>query len=114
MEQFVEYIVKNIVDDADSVNVTCLKGQREMLVEIRVNPEDIGKLIGRKGRTINALRTIVGMIAAKMGSRSRVELIEDSDEEQEGKEESQEESQEESSVEDRAEDQEETSEEPAE
>ncbi|MGM0440121.1 MAG: KH domain-containing protein [Chlamydiota bacterium] len=76
MEEFINYIVKNLVDDPDAVNVRTLEGSREILVEIRVAKNDIGKVVGSKGRTINALRTIASIVATKLGRRVRLELIE--------------------------------------
>ena len=52
MKEFVEYIVKNLVDTPNDVNVNCYEGERGMIVEVRVNPQDIGKVVGRKGNTI--------------------------------------------------------------
>ena len=76
MEQFVEYIVKNLVDAPDAVKVVCLKGQKEVLVEIRVGAEDTGKVVGRRGETINSLRTLLSLVAYKTGYRAHLELIE--------------------------------------
>lgn len=76
MKEFVEYIVKNLVDAPNDVNVNCYEGDRGMIVEVRVNPQDVGKIVGRKGNTIKALRTISMMICARLGRRVRVEIIE--------------------------------------
>lgn len=76
MKEFVEYIVKNLVDAPHDVNVNCYEGDRGMIVEVRVNPQDVGKVVGRKGNTIKALRTIAMMICARLGRRVRVEIIE--------------------------------------
>lgn len=76
MKEFIEYIVKNLVDAPDSVDVRCFEGERGMIVEVRVGQTDIGKVVGRKGLTIKALRTISMMICARLGRRVRVELVE--------------------------------------
>ena len=76
MKEFIEYIVKNLVDNPESVAVTCIENERGILVEVRVGPGDVGKVVGRKGTTINALRTISMMICARLGRRVRVELVE--------------------------------------
>ena len=76
MEAFVGYIVKNLVECPDDVDVRCFEGDKDLLVEVRVNGDDVGKVVGGKGKTINAIRTIAMMVAARLGRRVRVELIE--------------------------------------
>jgi hypothetical protein len=76
MKEFIEYIVKNLVDSPSDVNVNCYEGDRGMVVEVKVNPQDIGKVVGRKGNTIKSLRTISMMICARLGRRVRVEIVE--------------------------------------
>ncbi len=74
MEEFVGYIVKNLVDVPEEVTAECRLGEDEVIIDIRVSPTDAGKVIGRRGKTIQALRTIAGMVAARLGCRVRVEL----------------------------------------
>ncbi len=76
MKEFIEYLVKNLVDHPERVEVKCIEGERGMLVEVRVGPQDVGKVVGRKGMTIKALRTICAMICARLGRKVRVELVE--------------------------------------
>ena len=76
MKEFVAYIVKNLVDEPDLVTVHCDQGERGLVVEIRVGQKDIGKVVGRKGTTINALRTIAMTACARLGHKVRVELVE--------------------------------------
>lgn len=76
MKEFIEYIIKNLVDVPNDVNVNCYEAERGMVVEVRVNPQDVGKVVGRKGNTIKALRTIAIMICARLGHRVRIEIIE--------------------------------------
>lgn len=76
MKDFIEYIIKNLVHNPDSVKVDCFEGERGMIVEIRVHQEDVGKVVGKKGATINALRTISMMICSRLGRKIRVELVE--------------------------------------
>ena len=76
MENFVEYIIKNLADDPDSVKVECFKGRRGILIEIKAAKKDIGKIVGNQGRTINALRTIASIVASRMQKRVRLEIIE--------------------------------------
>jgi len=76
MKEFVEYIVKNLVDYPDHVNVDCVEGEKGLIVEVRVSPDDVGKVVGRRGNTINAIRTIAMMVCARIGRKVRVEIIE--------------------------------------
>lgn len=75
MKEFIEYLVKNLVESPDSVDVRCLDGEQKLVVEIRVAENDVGKVVGRGGRTINALRTIVAAIGARVGRPVRLDLI---------------------------------------
>ncbi|HSP37615.1 MAG TPA: RNA-binding protein [Frankiaceae bacterium] len=76
LESAVEHLVRGIVDNPDDVNVSARNGRRGRTLEIRVHPSDLGKVIGRGGRTARALRTVV----ASVGGRSvRVDVV-DTDE----------------------------------
>ena len=77
MKDFVEYIVKNLVDSPDVVEVKCIEGERGMIIEVRVAQDDIGQVVGKHGRTIKALRTVVMTVCSRIGKRARLELIED-------------------------------------
>lgn len=76
MKEFIEYLVKNLVDHPTNVDVRCSEGDKGIVVEVRVDPADVGKVVGRKGMTIKALRTISMMVCARLGRRVRVELVE--------------------------------------
>ena len=73
MDEALEHLVKGIVDNPDDVVVAEKNHRRGTTLEVRVNPEDIGKVIGRNGRTAKALRTVVSALA---GRTIRVDLIE--------------------------------------
>ena len=75
MEEFVAYIIKNLVSDTDGVHVKTVEDPEKLKIEIYVAAEDVGKVIGRKGNTINALRTIVRTVATRLGRRVQVDLI---------------------------------------
>ena len=75
MEQFIAYLVKNIVNEPDAVDIRSLLGQNGLLIEIRVAPEDIGKVVGRKGNVIRSLRTLAMTIGARLGRRVHLEII---------------------------------------
>jgi predicted RNA-binding protein YlqC (UPF0109 family) len=65
LEAALEHLVKGIVDNPDDVTVDMVSGRRGRTLEVRVNPEDLGKVIGRSGRTAKALRTVVAAIGGK-------------------------------------------------
>jgi predicted RNA-binding protein YlqC (UPF0109 family) len=76
MKEFIEYLVKNLVDQPNEVEVLCSEGEKGWLFQIKVSPEDVGKVIGRKGMTIKALRTIVISVYARLGHRIQLEILE--------------------------------------
>jgi predicted RNA-binding protein YlqC (UPF0109 family) len=65
LENALEHLVRGIVDNPDDVTVDMVSGRRGRTLEVRVNPEDLGKVIGRSGRTAKALRTVVAAIGGK-------------------------------------------------
>jgi uncharacterized protein len=76
MKAFIEYVVKALVDHPEEVLVTEVDGERVVVFELRLNQTDIGKVIGKSGRTITAIRTLLTSAAAKQGKRSMLEIIE--------------------------------------
>ncbi len=76
MKDVVIEIVKRLVDNPDDVDAKEVEGEQTTIIEITTNPEDIGKVIGKKGRTIKALRTIVNAAAVKDDKRVTVEIVE--------------------------------------
>jgi uncharacterized protein len=76
MRELVEYIAKALVDESDLVNVTEVEGERVTVIELRVAQGDLGKVIGKQGRTARALRTILNANATKMRKRAVLEIIE--------------------------------------
>jgi uncharacterized protein len=76
LEAALEHLVKGIVDSPDDVTVTMVSNRRGRTLEVRVHPDDLGKVIGRSGRTAKALRTVVTAIG---GKGVRVDVI-DTDE----------------------------------
>ncbi|MEZ0328161.1 MAG: KH domain-containing protein [Dissulfuribacterales bacterium] len=76
MKELVEYLVKSLVDNVDAVQVTEVEGEQTTVVEVRVAQEDIGKIIGRQGRTAKALRTIVSAASNKLKKRAMLEILE--------------------------------------
>lgn len=76
MKELVEYIVKALVDKPEEVVVTEKEGIQTSVVELKVAKEDIGKVIGKHGRTAEAMRTIISAASAKKKKRCVLELIE--------------------------------------
>ncbi len=68
-------LVSKIVDNPDDVSVTEVEGERAAILELRVNESDVGKVIGREGRIINALRTLVKAAAGRENKRITIELL---------------------------------------
>ncbi len=75
MKELVEFIAKSIVDDPSQVHVSEIEGEAAVILELRVGPEDMGRVIGRGGRTANAIRALVRVLAAKQGKRVTVEIV---------------------------------------
>ena len=76
MKELVEYIAKVLVDNPDEVSVTELEGQQTTVIELRVAKDDLGKVIGKQGRTARAIRTILGAASTKLKKRSVLEILE--------------------------------------
>ena len=77
MKEFVEYIIKNLVDQPDKVRITEMGGTHTLIIELAVDQGDIGKVIGKKGKTINAIRTLLMSVASRNGIRVSLEIIEE-------------------------------------
>ena len=76
MKAFIEYVVKSLVDHPDQVDISEVDGERVVVFEVRLNQTDVGKVIGKSGRTITAIRTLLTSAAAKNGKRAMLEIIE--------------------------------------
>lgn len=74
MKELLLYIAKNLVDDPDAVTVTEIPGENTVL-ELRVAPEDMGKVIGRQGRIAKEIRTIIKSVAQRDGQKVSVEIV---------------------------------------
>ncbi len=77
MKEFVAYIVKNLVDHPDKVRINEIGGTQTIIIELYVEKSDIGKIIGKGGRTINAIRTLVMSVASRNGLRVTLEIVEE-------------------------------------
>lgn len=74
-KDLIEYIAKSLVDDPSAVQVQEAEGERSMVIELRVGPGDIGKVIGKYGRIAKALRTVLSASASKTGKRYTLEIL---------------------------------------
>jgi predicted RNA-binding protein YlqC (UPF0109 family) len=76
MKDLVEYIAKALVDNPDAVQVNEVEGEQTSVIELKVSKEDLGKVIGRQGRTARAMRTILNAASTKLRKRSVLEILE--------------------------------------
>ncbi|MCL2064495.1 MAG: KH domain-containing protein [Candidatus Cloacimonetes bacterium] len=76
MKELVEFIVKALVDDPSDVQIHEITGDKITLYELKVSKKDIGKIIGKKGRTAVAIRTILNAVSTKQGKRAELEIVE--------------------------------------
>ena len=76
MKDLIAYIAKALVDKPEEVVVTEIVGQQTSVIELKVAKEDMGKVIGKRGRTALAMRTILSAASTKMKKRSVLEIIE--------------------------------------
>ncbi len=76
MKEFVKQIVSEIVDNPGAVQMTTLEGEKTSIVEMRCEQKDIGKIIGKSGKTITAIRILASSVAARQGRRAVVEVVE--------------------------------------
>jgi len=76
LKDLVEYLAKALVDNPEEVNVTEVEGESATILELSVAKTDLGKVIGRQGKTARAMRTILGASSAKLGKKSILEIVE--------------------------------------
>ena len=75
MKDLIAYIAKVLVDKPEEVVVTEIEGEQTSVIELRVAKEDLGKVIGKQGRTARAMRTILGAASTKIRKRSILEIL---------------------------------------
>ncbi|HZK40569.1 MAG TPA: KH domain-containing protein [Atribacterota bacterium] len=76
MKELIELIIKGIVDNPDKVEINEIVGEKSSIYEVKVDSDDIGKVIGRQGRNIKSIRTIVNAAAQKDDKRVVIEIVE--------------------------------------
>ena len=75
--EMIEVIAKSLVDEPEEVSVQAVNGSQSCVVELSVHPSDLGKVIGRKGRTAKSIRTLLGAVSMKHNRRYTLEILED-------------------------------------
>ncbi|NBV49837.1 KH domain-containing protein [bacterium] len=76
LRELVEIMAKALVDFPEQVNVAEIEGEQTTVIELKVAKEDLGKIIGKEGRTARSLRTILGAVSTKLRKRSVLEILE--------------------------------------
>ena len=76
MKELIKYIAQALVDNPDQVEVSEVEGNQTSVLELKVAKEDLGKVIGKQGRTARAMRTILSAASAKVKKRTVLEIIE--------------------------------------
>jgi predicted RNA-binding protein YlqC (UPF0109 family) len=76
MRELIEFLAKSLVDHPDEVRTRLYDRDQQTVVELEVDPDDLGKVIGRQGRTAKALRTVLSAASAKMRRRAILEILE--------------------------------------
>ncbi len=76
LKELIEYIAKALVDNPDSVRVSEIVGEKTSVIELNVAKDDLGKVIGKQGRTARAMRTILSAASTKVKKRAVLEIIE--------------------------------------
>lgn len=74
-KELVEFVVRNLVDNPDAVNVNVVEGEKATILELSVAPEDIGKVIGKQGRIAKAIRTLLSASSSKSGKHISLEIL---------------------------------------
>jgi predicted RNA-binding protein YlqC (UPF0109 family) len=75
MKELLTYVARNLVDNPDQVSVSEFEDNGETVLELRVAPEDMGKVIGRQGRIAKEIRTLIRSVAQRSGKRVSVEIV---------------------------------------
>ncbi|MDR0993003.1 MAG: KH domain-containing protein [Verrucomicrobiota bacterium] len=76
MKELIEYIAKTLVDHPEDLRLTEIEGARTIVFELRCHPEDVGKVIGKSGKTVGAIRTLLSTVAARQNRRAMLEVVE--------------------------------------
>ena len=75
MKQVLETIARSLVDSPSDVQITEIDGDKTIVFELRCNAKDVGKIIGKSGKTVGAMRTILNSMASKQGRKAMLEVV---------------------------------------
>ncbi|MDD2237116.1 MAG: KH domain-containing protein [Kiritimatiellae bacterium] len=75
MKELIEHIVKSLVDHPEDVRITEIDGERTIIFELRCHADDVGKVIGKSGKTVSAIRILLNTAAAKQNRRAMLEVV---------------------------------------
>ena len=76
MKELIEYVVKTLVDHPEDIRIAEIVGERTIVFELRCHPDDVGKVIGKSGKTVGAIRTLLSTVAARQNKRAMLEVVE--------------------------------------
>ena len=76
MKELIEYVVKTLIDHPEDLSIAEIEGERTIVYELRCHPEDVGKVIGKSGKTVGAIRTLLSTVAARQNKRAMLEVVE--------------------------------------
>lgn len=76
MKELIEYVVKALIDHPEELRIAEIEGERTVVYELRCHPDDVGKVIGKSGKTVGALRTLLSTVASRQNRRAMLEVVE--------------------------------------
>ena len=76
MQELIEYVVKTLVDHPEDIRISAIEGERTIVFELRCHPDDVGKVIGKSGKTVGAIRALLSTVAARQNKRAMLEVVE--------------------------------------
>jgi uncharacterized protein len=76
MKELLEQIARALVDHPDAVKISAITGEKTLIFELRCHEKDVGKIIGRSGKTVSAMRTLLNALSARDGRRAMLEVVE--------------------------------------
>ncbi|MCX8065719.1 MAG: KH domain-containing protein [Candidatus Hydrogenedentes bacterium] len=77
MKDLVEFIVKKIVKNPEEVSINQIESEEEIVLQLKVGKDDMGRVIGKRGKTIKTIRSILGIASAKANKRAKLEVLEE-------------------------------------
>lgn len=75
MKELLEYVAKALVDHPEDVHIDVIEGERSVILQLKVHPDDLGKVIGKQGRIAQALRTLIKAAGTKQGKNASIDIL---------------------------------------